>query len=285
MGRWGRCLGARAPMVELKSLLAFLRRDWRIRCHYRMGFVITLGQIVFTMAMFFFIAKLVDPHGLASLGAGAFGEGYFAFVALGLVGSQYLGASLFAVAGNLREEQLQGTLEAMLACPTRPWVMLLGSSALGLLWATLEAGLYLGCGVLVFGLDLARMNLAATLVLLVFTIAAMSSLGVLAASGVLLFKEFDPLNWFLGGLMRLVGGVYFPVALLPGWLQALAKLFPLTYAVDGLRQAALAGRSLGELWDVCVTLGLFAVVLWPVALAVFAWTIQRLKITGALSFR
>lgn len=267
----------------LRTMLAFALRDWRIRCQYRMGFLITVGQIVFTMAMFFFVAQLVDLDRAASLRA--YGGDYFPFVVLGLVGSQYLSASLSAIGGTLRDEQLQGTLEAMLTSPTPSWVLLLGGSAFELAWATVEAGLYLGIGRLLFGLELSRMNLAAALVLVVFAMAALSSPGVLAASGVLLFRGMDPFNWVLGGMMKLVGGAYFPVALLPAGLQALAKCFPLTYALEGLRQAVLMGRPLEELWDVCLTLGAFAIVLWPLALFGFSWTLRRLKTTGALSFR
>ncbi len=270
-------------MKELRKLWAFVVRDWRIRSSYRFGSLITIGQIVFTLAMFFFISRLIDPQ--HPTGLAPYGGAYFPFVVLGLVCSHYLSASLSSFAGRLREEQLQGTLEAMLATPTGIWTMLVGNVLWEFLWSTVEVAAYLGIGVWLFGLHLGRMNLLASVVLLVLMVVSLSSLGVLSVSGVLLFREFDPISWLLGGAMKLVGGVYFPTALLPGWLETLAKFFPLTYALEGLRQAVLLGRSLAELWGVCVTLGLFALLVWPVALVSFSWTIRRLKTTGALSFR
>lgn len=270
-------------MRELQKLAAFLRRDWRIRSCYRFSMLVSLGPIVFTATSFFFIGQLIDPQHPTALTP--YGGAYFPFVVLGLALAPYLTTSLSTFAGSLREEQLQGTLEAMLTTPARLSTIVFGGVMSEFLWATLEALLYVGLGVIVFGLELGRMNLPATLVLLGLSVVSLGSLGVLSAGGTLLFREGDPLTWLFGGAMKLVGGVYFPVALLPGWLETLAKLFPLTYALEGLRQAVLLGRSLGELGDVCVFLGLFAVVAWPVALIGFSWTIKRLKTTGALSFR
>lgn len=265
------------------KLLAFIRRDWLIRASYRTSFFVNLGQILFTLATFFFISKLVDPRQASVLAP--YGGGYFPFVLLGLVGSRYLAISLSSFAGNVRDEQLQGTLEAMLMTPTHLPIVLLGSAAWELLWTTLEVLAYLGLGALLFGVDLSQMNVPATLVLLALSVVSLSSLGALAACGVLLFKECDPVNWMLEGAMKLAGGVYFPVSLLPAWCQPLVALFPLTYALEGLRQAVLMGRSLAELSGVCVVLAGFGVVLWPLALVSFSWTLTRLKTTGALSFR
>ncbi|MBI4322782.1 MAG: ABC transporter permease [Candidatus Omnitrophica bacterium] len=270
-------------MNALRKLRAFVIRDWRIRSSYRFGLLLTIGQIVFTLAMFFFISRLIDPQ--HPTGLAPYGGAYFPFVVLGLVCSHYLTASLSSFAGRLREEQLQGTLEAMLAAPTGIWTMLVGNVLWEFLWSTVEVAVYLGVGVWLFGLQLGQVNILASLVLLILMVVSLSSLGVLSVSGVLLFREFDPVSWLLGGAMKLVGGVYFPTALLPGWLETSAKFFPLTYALEGLRQAVLMGRGLDELGQVCVALGVFAAVCWPLALVSFSWTIRRLKTTGALSFR
>jgi len=267
----------------MSRVWAFLQRDWRLHSSYRMGFFVSLGHALFSLAAFFFISRLIDPHGVPALAP--YGGAYFPFVLLGLAVAQYLTTSLSGFAGSIREEQLQGTLEAILASPTRLGTLLLGSVAWPFCWTTLEVAVYLGLGTALFGVDLAQANIAATMLLLGLTILSFSSLGVLAVSGVLLFQESDPVSWLLGGLMKLLGGVYFPLALLPGWLEWPAKAFPLTYALEGLRQAVLSGRSISQLWDLCVALGMFALIGWPVAVCAVWWTIRRLKVAGALSFR
>ena len=268
---------------EMGRLAAFLQRDWRLRSSYRFHLTATLAHVFFTVASFFFIGKLVDPRGSPALEP--YGGAYFPFVIVGLAFSQYLAMSLSTFGGIIRDEQLQGTLEAMLLTPTRLVTIVLGGVIWDFLWTSVEVGVYLGVGAACFGLDLGRMNIPASLVVLALTILLVSSLGVLSGCGILLFKEFDPVSWLLGGMMRLVGGVYFPVTLLPGVLQPLAQAVPLTHALEGLRQAMLLGRSLRELGGICAVLGVFTLVFWPLALLSFAWTIRRLKTTGAMSFR
>lgn len=270
-------------MPEWRKLLAFAARDWHLRSSYRLSLLGTVGQMVFTLAMFFFIGRLVDPLRLQGMGATA-GD-YFPFVVIGLVVAHYFNAALSGLSGSLRDEQLQGTLEAMLVTPTRGASILIGGLIWELLWATLEAGLYLVLGALLFGQDFSRINVPATIVLLTLSVVVFSSLGVLAACGVLLFKEFDPVSWIAGGVMKLLGGVYFPIALLPDGLQSLARALPMAPVLDGLRAAMLSGASLQQVRSACGVAVIFAAVLWPSSLACFGWTIRRLKTAGALSFR
>ena len=135
------------------------------------------------------------------------------------------------------------------------------------------------------GVDLGRLNVLSGSVVSVLTALCLSGLGVLAASGVLLFQDADPTSWVLDGLMKLAGGVFVPVAVLPGWLQMVAKGLPMTYGLEGVRQAVLMGRPLHELSAVCAMLAISAAVLWPVSLAALGWVMNRLKAAGSLNFR
>ena len=267
----------------LQVLGAFLVRDWRIQSRYAISLLMLVAQNFFLATTFFFIAKLVGPHAAPLLAS--YGGNYFAFVLLGLAFSQYVTTGLSTLSNNLREEQVQGTLEAMLLTPASLWSLVSGSVVWQFLFTTLEVVSYLAIGAFVFGLDLSHANLAAGFVIFVLLVGTMASLGVLSASGMLLLKEADPVNWMLGGMMKLLGGVYFPVAILPSWLQRLAQCFPLTYGLEGLRQAVLTGRSLSDLSGICLALAGFAVVLWLLAWKTLTWTLARLKETGALSFR
>ncbi len=49
------------------------------------------------------------------------------------------------------------------------------------------------------------------------------------------FKDANSAVGLLGNAAPLLGGVFFPVALLPGFLRPLAYAFPFTYGVDALR--------------------------------------------------
>jgi ABC-2 type transport system permease protein len=267
----------------MRVLFGFFLKDWRIHKSYRMSFLIRISHIFFTLASFFFIGELMHPH--RPLALHEYGGEYFPFVLIGLAYSRYLGLCLSGLGAMLREEQLQGTLDYILTSAVGFRGLSLGILFFEFVWISAEFFLYLLLGVLVFGLDLSRMNLLSLFLVLASSLASLFGLGVLSASFVLLFKEVDLVDWVLGGAMRLFGGVWFPVAVLPYSLAFAAKINPFTYALEGMRKAVLMGSSADELGSIFLALGLFALIVWPVAVFSFSWTIRRLKMTGALSFR
>jgi ABC-type polysaccharide/polyol phosphate export permease len=61
---------------------------------------------------------------------------------------------------------------------------------------------------------------------LFLTICAITSIGFVSAAFILVFKKGDPLNWGFSVLSWLLGGVYYPITVLPEWLQHLALSHP-----------------------------------------------------------
>ena len=75
--------------------------------------------------------------------------------------------------------------------------------------------------------------------------------------------------YIIRAIMLLVSGVYYPVTVLPGWMQAIAKVTPTTYMLDGLRNSIGKNYSLGQLlpdvWPL-LTMRRSAGASWPVYL-------------------
>ena len=70
---------------------------------------------------------------------------------------------------------------------------------------------------------------------------------------------------FIVSLLSLVGGVLFPVALLPDWIQWASEVQPLTPAADLLRHL-VAGAPIESAWGAAGRLALFAAVLLPISI-------------------
>ncbi len=121
--------------------------------------------------------------------------------------------------------------------------------------------------------------------MLLSTLLAFSGLGVLSAAYLLLFKRGNPAKWFILGVSSITGGMLFPVNILPPWLQFVARLNPVTYAMDAMRGALLDGASILTLAHPLLLLLAFAVVLLPTSVLVFSWALRRTKITGTLTHR
>lgn len=81
----------------------------------------------------------------------------------------------------------------------------------------------------------------------------------------------------------LLGGVMYPVAVLPSYLQKLSYLLPITHALRGARAAVLHGASVGQLLPEISALAGFCVVAVPGSLLAFALGMRRARVTGTLS--
>jgi ABC-2 type transport system permease protein len=144
---------------------------------------------------------------------------------------------------------------------------------------------YLAWGTVLFGFPLRDANWLAVIAVLIATLLAFSGLGILSASYLLLFKRGNPAKWFLLGVSSVAGGMLFPVSVLPDWLQLVARLNPVTYALDAMRAALLGGAGLHAVLQPLLVLVLFSAVLLPLSMAVFAWALRRTKTTGTLMHR
>ena len=265
----------------LRKLSAFFIRDFLEEMGYPLSFAMRWGGILFKLVTFFFLGKLVAGAILPQLAP--YGGNYFPFVMLGLALASFQGVALTAISRNVLYGMYSGTLEAMLVTPTSLSTIVFASMLYQFLLALVEILLYLVFSFLFFGVSLGQANLPATAVLLALTLLAHLPIGILSAGCVLLIKRGDPVTLILGQVSALLGGVYFPLQVLPHWLQTVAQFLPFTHALEGLRQAVLNGKGLGELSNQVAILSLFAVVLLPLSLAFFAGTVRQAKRLGTLS--
>ena len=86
---------------------------------------------------------------------------------------------------------------------------------------------------------------------MLLAIASVSFIGIGMMTAVLPLispEKGTQLGFIAQGLMLVVSGVYYPVSVLPNWMQWIAKISPATYALRGIRASILdgAGRALGR---------------------------------------
>jgi ABC-2 type transport system permease protein len=149
----------------------------------------------------------------------------------------------------------------------------------------LRVAVYLGWGSVLFGFPLHSANWLSVFVVLAATLLSFSGLGIFSSAYLLLFKRGNPAKWFFLGVSSIAGGMLYPVSILPRWLQMVAHLNPVTYALDAMRAALLEGAGLPAIARPLLILLLFAAALLPAAALTFSWALRRTKITGTLSHR
>lgn len=264
-----------------RKIYAFFLRDFRIAQAYRGAFVLQILEALFGVATFYFLSRFVQSPELTR--ALPQGGNYFAFALIGFAVFDYLGVALDSFDKSLEDARQNRTLEALLVTQTSLPAMLVGSLVYPFFATILRTVVYLAWGVLLFGFSLRGANWPGAILILLASILAFSGLGVLSTSYLLLFKRGNPAKWLLLGVSGLVGGMMYPVSVLPGYLQTLARFIPLTYSLEGLRAALLGGAALREIFPSIVALLIFAAVLLPLSFVVFAWALRRTKITGTLT--
>jgi ABC-2 type transport system permease protein len=265
----------------LRDLLLFFARDLRIASTYRSPFILELIEALFAAAMFYYVAQFVDSPGLRqSLPQG---NTYFAYSLVGFLFFDYLNAALDTFERSLQEARDGGTLEALLVTQVSLPVVLTGSALYPFAATTLRIAVYVAWGALLFGFPLRSTNWLSVAVVLIVTLLAFAGLGIFSASYLLLFKRGNPARWFVVGVSSVVGGMLFPVSILPGWLQFVARLNPVTYALDAMRAALLDGANLFAIAKPLLVLLFFAAILLPASGATFSWALRRTKMTGTLT--
>jgi ABC-2 type transport system permease protein len=265
----------------LRELWLFFWRDLSIARTYRTVFVLEAIEALFGAAMFYYVARFVDTPELRR--ALPQGGSYFAFSLVGFVFLDYLNAALDTFDRSLEEARNSGTLEHLLVTQASLPVFVAGSAIYPFVATTLRIVVYVAWGAVLFGFPLHAANWFAVVIVLLATLLAFSGLGILSSSYLLLFKRGNPAKWFFLGVSSVVGGMLFPVNILPDWLQVVARFNPVTYALEAMRAALLGGVTVEALWRPLAVLLLSAMVLLPVSMAVFAWALRRTKITGTLT--
>ena len=255
-------------VAELAKLPAFVRRDLRIAVSYRTA---TLSGLLGTAAeavVFAFVGKLVDTSRMPEFGTTR--ATYLEFVTIGVGLNMIVLLVVHQLATSIRNEQMMGTLESLLATPTKVATMQAGSAAFELLYIPLRIGLFVALIGIMFGLDYQLSGILPAAVILIGFVPFLWGLGLLGASAIVTFRRGVGAVAVGGTLLGLASGAFFPLALLPRWLQAVAQRNPLAIAIHSLREVLIGGTG----WS---SVGAGLVELVPLSLAALA--------LGALAFR
>ncbi len=171
----------------------------------------------------------------------------------------------------------------MVMTPTPVSLIVIGSALWSYVFTTFRVLVYLLLGTLVFTLQLSGANYLGALASLLLSIIAFASIGIMAAGIIMVIKRGEPLTGLLSAFANLIGGIYYPVEIMPEWLQRISNVIPVTYAVRAMRLALLADASWSELAPDLLVLSSFTAVLFPLSLLVFRYSVELARRDGSLA--
>lgn len=255
--------------LRLDAFWGVVRRDAIVFTTYRSQVVTQIVGMLFNLTIFFFISQLLHSRTFGS------SEAYFAYVVVGLVIMQVLITTLGLTPTQVRQEGVAGTMERFLVSPFGADHGVVAMMLFPIASSFVTGAIMLVIAATVFGLPLAATAPLAIPIALLGSLAFMPFALALVAV-VIAFKQATVGTQFVVSGIAIVGGLYFPAKLLPGWVRWTSEVQPFAPAADLLRHT-LVGRPLLESAGVDVLkLLAFTAVLFPISM----WILRRAILFG-----
>lgn len=242
--------------------LGICQRDWRIFISYRVRFLTALLSAFFSLALFYYISRLVQVSSFGS------SDDYYAFVVVGLIILQVITSTFHTPPIQLQQELYAGTFERLVTSPFGPVASICSMLLFPFVYSLVIAVMMVAAASTIFGLPVEWSTAALALPVATLGTLAFSCFGLALAGVALLVKQATAgANWILAGI-TLVSGLYFPVSLLPGWIEWTSAVQPFTPTVDLLRNVLVGTPLDGGAWMKALKVAAFAAVLMPAALMI-----------------
>jgi ABC-2 type transport system permease protein len=267
-------------LVEVIAVWGYVQRNYFLTKRYFMWELVWLTFTTVNAMSITFIGAGVE---LVGGGEGTDTERLMTFLLVGALIWSYLSMIFDVLSETVQWERWEGTIEYTFMSPTSRVTHLLGMGVYAVVYGIARTAVVLGVAMLAFDLDLSEANYWAAMVVLAVCSISLVGFGVVAAVMPLLSPEKgQQVTYIVSALLLLVSGVYYPVKVLPDWMQVIAQYSPVTYALEGSRAALQDGVGLSQLWSSIWPLLVMGVVFVPMGLFVFHLGESYAKRTGKL---
>jgi len=255
---------------------AIFKRDLLLFASYRARLFTTFFTMAVSLTLFYYVSRLVTSKQVGSP------DQYYAFVVVGLIIFGVLTSTLSTPVATLRAELQAGTFERMVLSPFGP-VRAIAS----LLLFPLALALVVGVGSLlyaaiVFGLELRWATVPLAVPAAALGALAFAPFGLVMAALVVLFKQTNAGATLVITGVTLLAGVYFPVALLPNWIEWTSQVQPFTPAVDLLRNLLVGTHLPDPAWVELLKLVGFTAAMLPLSLLCLRAAVARARRQGTI---
>lgn len=273
--------GAVKPLwlTEMVAVWGYVQRNYFLTKRYFMWEVVWLVYVTINAMAITYIGAGAAEFGDITINT----ERYMTYLLVGALLWNYLSMLFDVLSETVSWERWEGTIEYTFMSPSSRITHLLGMGFYAVVYGVLQTALTLGVCYLFFDLDLSRANYWGALLVLVVCSVSLVGFGIVAAVLPLLSPEKgQQVSYIVSSVLLLVSGVYYDVSVLPNWMQAIATVSPVTYALEGGRAALLEGAGAAELWESIRVLLVMGVVFVPLGIWIFHLGEVYAKKTGKL---
>lgn len=269
----------RAAVQETRAAYAFVERNFNLVRRYWGWEIVWLSYSVANSLAVTYIGA-----GMERISGAAVNTQYLVlYLLIGTLVWHYLSVVFDNISEMISWEHWEGTIEYTFMAPVHRFTQMAGTCAFSIVYGMIHTAIILAVVTAFFNLNLADANLAGGALVLLAGSLSFIGIGIMAAVLPMLFTERgSQMTHVIQAVLLLISGVYYPVDVLPVWLQPVARLSPATYVLEGMRDSLLAGAPTQALLVYVVPLVITGVLALPAGLLVFRWGERYAKRTGAL---
>ncbi len=274
-----------SALREARASYAFVERNFNlVKRYWGWEIVFLVYTVAQSLAVMYIGAAMGSPDavGGAILRPLAV-QRLILYLAVGALIWSYLAAVFDSISETIGWERWEGTIEYTMMAPISRITHLLGSSLFSVLYGVLRTALILVVLTLFFHLDLSHVNPISALAVIMAGSFSFIGFGIMAAVLPLLYTERgSQMTQIISATLLLVSGVYYPISVLPSWMQAIARISPAYYALEGMRAAILSGAGITKMGGDLLPLLAIGLVTIPAGFVCFLRAERYAKKTGRL---
>ena len=256
---------AAALRHEFIGLYGMVERNWYLVKRYAWWEIAFFFWTAANTLTIVFIAK-----GVEATGGDVDINRLTTILLIGAVVWSYLGIVFELLIETIAWERWEGTIEYTFMAPLTRAVHLLGTGIFAIFYGLVRATIVFVTIAAFFGLHMPNANFVSALVLIAVASVSFVGIGMMTAVLPLISPEKGTqFGYVAQGLMLVVSGVYYPVSVLPEFMQWIATVSPATYALRGMRDAILDGAGLGAVWGDIWPMIIIGIVSVPLGIWVF----------------
>jgi ABC-2 type transport system permease protein len=270
----------KSVQLEMRQSYAFVARNFNLVKRYWGWEVVWLAySIANSLSVTFIGAGAEEITGESAIDTNFL----ITYLLIGTLVWRFLASIFNNISEMIAWERWEGTIEYTFMAPVRRFNQMLGQTLFSIVYSfvfTLIIGVVVAA---FFELDFGDADfVSATIILLVGSLSFVG-IGVVASILPLLYPERGAqMTNIVQAFFLLVSGIYYPVSVLPGWLETLARISPATYVLEGMRAALLPRTAEIEPMSVVWPLLLMGLVMLPLGIYLFQVAERYTKRTGKL---
>lgn len=269
-------------MHQGRASYAFFERNWNLTKRYWAWEIVWLVYNLINALSVTLISKNTQMLGNVSQ---AQVDALTLYLVIGTSVWSYLSVTFDGITDLINIERWEGTIEHTFMAPISRFTHMVGSCWYAVGHGILFTFVQLIVVALFFHLDLSQANYLTALFVLLLGSISFVGFGIAASALPLLFTERGAqMSYIIKAVILLVSGVYYPISVLPDWMQPAARISPATYVLNGLRDALQHNAAIwsSTIWASTWPLLISSVVSVPVGLWIFGVAERYAKRKGSL---